>query len=80
MYLDPRDHRTIRLVDTLQAAADDLAELILIEKLKPAFSKDGDMFCFCLGEMPVHCVVGFGETPAKAMREFYRNFYQESGQ
>ena len=52
-----------------------LKQLDLIEKLKPTFSKDGNMFCYLYGENLQEGIAGFGETVAIAMNDFYKNFY-----
>lgn len=61
----------------LMSAAEDLKYLQLIGVLKPEFSQDGNQFCFLYGDMPNDCVVGFGDTAALAMRDFYSNFYNK---
>lgn len=51
--------------------------LSIITALKPAFSKDGNQWCFLYGEQPNNCIVGFGDTPINAMDDFINNFYNE---
>jgi hypothetical protein len=46
-----------------------------ISALQPRFGKDGNQFYYIIGgiEQP-DCIVGFGETPYKAMIDFCRCF------
>jgi len=53
----------------------DRTHLQLIEMLKPTFSKDGNQWCYLYGELPNDCIVGFGDTPYKAMCDFSKNFF-----
>lgn len=52
-------------------------ELLVIEKLKPQFSKDGNQFCFLFGDNLQEGIAGFGETVALAISDFVKNFYIE---
>lgn len=63
--------------DSLMAAAQEAREQQLVANLKPDFSLDGNMYCFLYGTLPNDCIVGYGETPAKAMANFYNNFMTE---
>jgi hypothetical protein len=46
-----------------------------ISYLKPKFGKDGNQFYYIIGEIEQpDCIVGFGETPHKAMIDFCRCF------
>lgn len=39
------------------------------------FGKDGDLFFYKSGNLPEDdCIVGFGDTPKKALEEFYKSF------
>ena len=51
--------------------------LNVIKLLNPKFSKDGNQWCYLYGELPNDCIVGFGDTPDKAMRDFVSNFYNQ---
>ena len=44
--------------------------------LRPTLSKDGNMWCFQLGSMP-ESVVGFGDSPDEASREFDKDWYSK---
>jgi hypothetical protein len=51
------------------------SELLIISHLNPKFGKDGDQFFYIIGNLPEpDCIVGFGETPLKAMGEFCRAY------
>jgi len=76
-YLDANHWRVAQLVDTLQAAANDLENLQIIEKLKPILKKDGNEWCYIIGEMPENYLSGFGNTPREAMYDFCKNFSTE---
>ena len=45
--------------------------------LKPKFSKDGDKFCYLLGENLQEGIAGFGSTVYEACYAFYKAFYNE---
>lgn len=45
-------------------------EMVYVEALKPKITKDGDMYCCLYGENLQEGIVGFGETPMKAIYEF----------
>ena len=55
--------------------AQEASWLQIISNLKPTFGKDGNQFYYIIGniEQP-DCIVGFGETPYKAMVDFCRCF------
>lgn len=76
MIVDFSHEQGIFLANKASELLDEEAVFSLIRNLSPKFSKDGNQYCFCYGEMPVHYVVGFGETPAKAAHDFYNNFYK----
>jgi hypothetical protein len=48
---------------------------VIINGLGAKLSRDGNQFCFIVGDMPEHTVVGFGETVAKAAIDFEHNYY-----
>ena len=45
--------------------------------LKPKSSKDGNMFCFLLGENLQEGIAGFGDTCYLAADQFYENYMNE---
>ena len=75
VHLDEQQFGQYELLQDIQRRLDTLKELDLIEKLKPTFSKDGNQFCFLYGELPNDCVIGFGDTAALAMQDFYNNYW-----
>jgi len=77
IHLDENQVGQYGLLEDMQRRLDTLKELDLIEKLKPEFSRDGNQFCFLLGELPNDCVIGFGDTAAEAMSDFCTNFWNE---
>ena len=77
MYLDANQNDVSNLVSELLSNARELAKLQIIQALQPRFSQDGNQFCFLYGNLPNDCVVGFGDTPEKAMHDFVCNWYNE---
>jgi hypothetical protein len=75
MYIDPSTYAGDAIYQEVRYNIEVKSQLDLIAALKPKFSMDGNQFCFLYGEMPNDCVVGFGETPAKAMENFWNSFY-----
>ena len=51
--------------------------LKFITILQPKFSKDGNMFCYLLGDNLLVGIAGFGETPYLAAYDFVENFTKE---
>jgi hypothetical protein len=50
-------------------------KLLIISHLQPEFGKDGDQFYYIIGNLPEpDCIVGFGETPIKALDEFCKAY------
>ena len=50
-------------------------ELQIIKYLHPLLLKDGNQWCYVTGNLPEkNCIVGFGDTPEKAMREYCSYF------
>ena len=50
-------------------------KLLIISHLHPEFGKDGDQFYYIIGNLPEpDCIVGFGETPIKALDEFCKAY------
>lgn len=54
------------------------AELHLVAILKPTLSKDGNQWCYLLGENLQEGIAGFGDTPYKAAVDFSRAYKQDS--
>jgi hypothetical protein len=47
------------------------SKLLVVSSLGAKFGKDGDQYYYIIGELPEKdCIVGFGETPLKALYEF----------
>ncbi len=47
------------------------SKLLLVSTLGAKFGIDGDQYYYILGELPEKdCIVGFGDTPLKALDEF----------
>ncbi|HDY68174.1 MAG TPA: hypothetical protein ENH85_10315 [Candidatus Scalindua sp.] len=53
-------------------------ELLLIEKLKPKFSRDGNQYCYLYGDNLQDGIAGFGDTVSLAVTDFYNSFYRET--
>jgi hypothetical protein len=52
--------------------------MLLIKSVKPKFSRDGNMYCFLLGENLQDGICGFGKTGWGAALDFYYNFSNET--
>lgn len=51
------------------------SKLLVVSNLKPKFGKDGDQYYYIIGDLPEKdCIVGFGETPLKALDEFCKMY------
>lgn len=51
------------------------SKLLIISHLQPKFGKDGDHFYYIIGNLPEpDCIVGFGETPMKALDDFCKSY------
>jgi len=55
-------------------ATNELREMFLVvEKMKAKFGKDGNQWYYIVGDLPEpDCIVGFGDTPKRALTNFYR--------
>ena len=51
------------------------AVMLLIRSTNPKFSKDGNQYCFLLGENIQEGAVGFGDTAWEAALNFYNDFF-----
>jgi hypothetical protein len=49
-------------------------EKAIFEMLKPDLKVDGNQWCCLWGELPEVCIVGFGDTPANAVVQFYNAY------
>lgn len=47
---------------------------IAVSELKPTLAKDGDQWCYLLGENLQSGIAGFGDTPYLAMVDFNKSF------
>ena len=63
-----------QIADVIMRNLNEQSDLQIIQALNPEFSQDGNQYCFLYGELPNDCVIGFGETPLKAMVDFVYNF------
>ena len=52
--------------------------MILIRAVRPKFSKDGNSYCFLLGEDLQTGISGFGKTAWGAALDFYLHFHNET--
>ena len=77
-YLDPNHWQTAQLVNELNAAATELRAMQVIATIKPVLSKDGNQFCYLLGENLQEGIAGFGDTVAQAMYDFNKAFWNEN--
>lgn len=49
----------------------------VFEMLKPELKKDGKQWCCIWGAMPENYIAGFGDTPQKAIYDFYNSYLNE---
>ncbi len=77
IHLDENQVGQYALLEDMQRRLDTLKELDIIEKLKPEFHRDGNQFCFLLGELPDRYLMGHGDTVVEAMTDFCHNFWNE---
>lgn len=77
MKIDFDHWKGSQLGDEMSSMLAEKRMLQIIESLKPEFSKDGNQYCYLYGTLPNNCVLGFGDTPYKAMEHFCNNFYSE---
>ena len=75
MYIDFDHYRGAQLADELEIHLRMQEDLLTIAALKPTLSVDGNQYCYIIGQIPEpDCVVGFGDTPMLAMKDFCNNF------
>ncbi len=55
-------------------ATNELNEMFLVAKqMNAKFGKDGNQWYYIVGKLPEpDCIVGFGNTPEDALRDFYK--------
>lgn len=46
----------------------------VFQMLQPRLEIDGKQWCCIWGEMPEKFIAGFGDTPAKAISDFYNSY------
>lgn len=76
-YLDPNHWHTSQLIDELTQSAQEMRAMQVISTLKPTLYKDGNQWCYLLGDNLQTGVAGFGDTPALAMYDFQKAFWNE---
>jgi hypothetical protein len=50
-------------------------EKAIFEMLNPKLNLDGNQWCCIWGEMPETYIVGFGDSPALAISDFYSSYF-----
>ena len=51
------------------------SKLLVVSTLGAKFGKDGEQYYYIIGKLPENsCIVGFGETPLKALDEFCKMY------
>lgn len=78
MKIDFDHYQGAEIADLEKQNLNEERELQVIKALNPSLIKEGNQWCFILGEMPINFLAGFGDTPAKAMTDFVNNFYNET--
>lgn len=76
-YLDASQYNVFNLVSDMQRTQEVNEMLDLVSKLGAVFSQDGDQYCWLCGTPPNDCIIGFGDTPSKALQNFHNNFYTQ---
>ena len=74
-YLDANQFQVSTLVTELIDIAVERRVMQVIEMIKPSLSKDGDQFCYLLGENLQDGIAGFGDTVGQAMQNFVTAFW-----
>jgi len=77
MKIDFDHYKGSQIADQITSNLEDERKMNIVKMLNPAFSKDGNQFCFLFGTLPNDCIVGFGDTPYNAMVDFCNNFYMQ---
>jgi hypothetical protein len=77
MYLDVNQNQVYNLVADMQNRVEMETRASLIAILGAKLCKDGNQWCWLYGSLPNDCIVGFGDTPAKAADAFWINYYNE---
>jgi hypothetical protein len=75
MKIDFDHWKGSQIADEIQNQLDLERRLSIIAALKPRLERDGNKWCYILGDMPEHYIAGFGDTPHDAMNEFVMAFY-----
>ena len=68
------------ITQAYSADASTRQELAIVSSFNLVPYKDGNMWCYLLGENLQEGVAGFGKTPYQAMQDFNKNFYAEQAQ
>lgn len=76
-YLDSGQIFVHNLVSTMMDATERNMRLDLIQKTGARLVRDGNQWCYILGEMPVDYVAGFGKSPYDAMQDFWNEFHKD---
>ena len=64
-------------IDNKNAYQEELYSVKLVTVLDAKLSKDGNKFCYLLGENQIEGCVGFGKTRMDAAKDFSNNYYNE---
>ena len=72
-----QEHDSRAISDTEIRRIENLERLDLISRINPKLSKDGDKFCYLLGDNLQEGIAGFGNTVYDAMVDFCHVFYSE---
>lgn len=69
-------HMKALLQQDFCSAAQEMARPVVI--FKPALTRDGNQWCFLLGQDPQSGLAGFGDTPDTAAAAFDQAFWKET--
>lgn len=76
-HIDFEHYRGAEIANIIVSNLEEQRQLQIIKNLQPTLGKDGNQWCYILGEMPVNYLAGWGDTPYEAMVDFVKNFHNE---
>lgn len=77
MYIDTSTTHGFNLYSTITSAVELSMRMDLIQKTGAKLHKDGNQWCYIIGELPdQNCVAGFGNSPSDAAYKFWDEFHK----
>jgi len=77
MKIDFDHWKGSQIGDDIQINLSEERDFQIFRAFNPVFSKDGNQYCFLYGTLPNDCIVGFGDTPQLAMKDFCNNYFNQ---